>query len=103
MRTGRVVGLVVVWVAFAIYSGVAVWERGYLGVWEAGFDNVASLQILTDLGIALFLIASWMVGDAKARGATVWPYLVVTFALGSFGPLTYLLVREVQRPRVPAA
>ncbi|WP_293387684.1 DUF2834 domain-containing protein [Nevskia sp.] len=77
---------------FSILSAYALKEVGYLGIFTAHF-HPAGLQVLTDLVIALTLVMVWMVGDARARGVTVWPYIVATLALGSFGPLAYLLVR----------
>ena len=36
----------------------------------------------------------WMWRDAKATGRNAWPWIVATLALGSFGPLVYLLTRK---------
>jgi hypothetical protein len=35
-----------------------------------------------------------MVADGRARGINPWPFVAVTFALGSFGVLFYLALRE---------
>ena len=48
--------------------------------------------MLLDLVIACLLISSWMVIDARANGRNPWPYVAITLAAGSFGPLLYLLL-----------
>jgi hypothetical protein len=57
-----------------------------------------ALQILLDLIIAAWIAASWMVRDARKRKITVWPYLIVTSAIGSLGLLAYLVHRGVKSP-----
>ena len=47
-----------------------------------------------DLIIALSLFLIWMVFDAREREISVWPFVLITLTMGSFGPLLYLLVRE---------
>jgi len=87
---------------FSILSAYALREVGYLGIFSAHF-HPAGLQVLTDLVIALTLVMVWMVGDARSRGIAVWPYLVATLTLGSFGPLAYLLMRgTAAQPASPA-
>ena len=80
--------------AFGAYSLYVMWDFGYLGIWRAGFANAAALQILLDLVITCLLISGWMIGDARARGLKAWPFVGITIAAGSFGPLLYLLYRE---------
>lgn len=84
---------------FVIFSTWVMWDIGYLGIWQAGFESNGSLQILIDLGIACFLICSWIVGDARARGVSSAPWIIATFAMGTIAPLAYLLVREYQLDR----
>lgn len=84
--------LLAILLPFSILSAYALKEVGYLGIFTAHF-HPAGLQVLSDLVIALSLVMVWMVGDARSRGITVWPYLIATLALGSFGPLAYLLLR----------
>jgi hypothetical protein len=56
--------------------------------------NGWTVLAVTDLCIALTLVASWMVRDARARGRSVAGYLVLTLFAGSIGPLVYLLNRD---------
>lgn len=80
--------------AFGAYSLYVMWHYGYLGIWQAGVANPAALQILLDLVITCLLISGWMLADARARGLTAWPFVGITLAAGSFGPLLYLVYRE---------
>ena len=46
--------------------------------------------IITLIALGLFLV--WMWRDAKAEGRNPWPWILITLATGSIGPLIYLLV-----------
>jgi hypothetical protein len=47
--------------------------------------------------VILAVLASiWMVRDARERGLSAWPFILVTLVAGSFGPLLYLLTREIR-------
>ena len=37
-----------------------------------------------------------MVHDAKKQNLSAWPFVALTLAAGSFGPLCYLLIREAR-------
>jgi hypothetical protein len=37
-----------------------------------------------------------MVRDARERGLNPWPFVILTVLAGSFGPLLYLVLREVR-------
>ena len=82
--------------SFSAFSAWVMWEIGYLGVWQAGFVSSGSLQILLDLVIGCFLICSWMIGDAKARGLNPIPWVIAVGLTGTIAALAYLLVREYQ-------
>jgi hypothetical protein len=89
--------LVVTLVLFGALSAAAVAQHGYLGIFALHFQTFGGMQVLVDLVIALVLVMVWMWHDAKATGRNVWPWIAVTLALGSFGPLVYLLTRRSAR------
>ncbi len=91
----RIIGLSVVVVAFAVLTEVALSEFGLFGFFSALNANWATRQVHADLVIGL-LIASWfMWRDARELGLPWFPYFVMTLLLGSFGPLAYLIHREL--------
>ena len=81
---------------FALYSTYAVYQIGYIGIFESHF-HTAGFQVLADLVIACTLAMVWMWRDAAATGRNVWPLIVLTLTLGSIGPLIYLLLAPQQR------
>jgi hypothetical protein len=79
---------------FAVLSAAALWQHGYFGIFALHFRSFGGAQVLADLVIALMLVLVWMWHDAKANGRNIWPWIAVTLAFGSFGPLLYLLTRK---------
>lgn len=90
----RNLAVLLVLIAFGVYSMYVMWQVGYFGIWQAGIANIAALQVLLDLVIVCTLASIWMLVDGRAKGLTAWPFVVVTIAAGSFGPLLYLLYRN---------
>lgn len=86
--------ILVVLVLFGALSAAALWHHGYWGIIEPHFQSFGAGQVFADLVIALTLVMVWMWRDAKAQGRNPWPWIVATLALGSFGPLVYLLTRK---------
>ncbi|MEZ4453394.1 MAG: DUF2834 domain-containing protein [Nannocystaceae bacterium] len=86
--------LSVVALDFLALSAWAILEHGLRGIFESAFQSWATGLLAIDLILALSMIAGWMWVDARRHGLTVWPYLVITGALGSAGPLLYLIRRE---------
>lgn len=102
-RTVLLVVLALVTLDFAALTSYALLQHGYWGLFEHQLANPAGWQVLADLVIVCLLAMGWMVADARRTGRTVWPYLVTTLFLGSFGPLAYLLIGLLGAPdRRPA-
>ena len=86
--------LILVLGAFGVLSAIAVWQHGYIGLFTHQLASTAGLQVLADLCIALLLVLSWLWTDARRSGRNPWPWVLLTLAAGSFGPLLYLLWRR---------
>lgn len=99
----RLIALIAVILAFGALSVMALMEVGYIGIFEMHMQNYAGMQVLTDLVIVCVLAIVWMIGDAKTSGVNPWPFVVLTLAAGSFGPLFYLVAREVKAGAVRTA
>ncbi len=61
--------------------------------------NAWTVLLAVDLAISLGLVCTWVVADARERGVSPVPYVLLTVATGSIGPLLYLLFgRRAPRP-----
>jgi molybdopterin-guanine dinucleotide biosynthesis protein A len=76
------------------------------GVAAGGIDALLALLETTnpwmfvfgaDLVIALSMVAVWLIRDAKKSGRSAAPFVVLTAATGSIGPLLYLVTRKAAR------
>lgn len=92
----RLVALIAVILAFGALTAEALIETGYLGIFLGPLESWAGTQVLFDLVIVCVLAIIWMLNDAKTSGVNPWPFIVLTLAAGSFGPLFYLVAREVK-------
>lgn len=99
MRTVLILALA----AFGAFTMYAMWEVGYLGIWQAGMSSVGAWQVLLDLVVMSLIALGFIWRDAQRTGRTVWPYAVLTLAAGSFGPLLYLLLAPSGRPAFKAS
>ena len=81
---------------------LAQYDWSYLGFLREAHSTLAGVQVLVDLVIALTLFLVWMWNDAKGRGISPVPYLVVTLFLGSIGALLYLLRTSGNEATEPA-
>jgi hypothetical protein len=86
--------LTIVLIAFGIQGLYVMSQVGYWGIWINNLNHPAGQQALADLTISLSMVMVWIWRDAKATGRNVWPWIIVTLAAGSFGPLIYLLTRK---------
>jgi hypothetical protein len=86
--------LIITLLAFGALTAMALAHHGYFGIFALHFQTWGGMQVLIDLVIALTLVMIWMWRDARATGRNVWPWIAATLALGSFGPLLYLLTRK---------
>lgn len=87
------IALAVLLFDFTAFTVYVVAQYGIVGLFEKAFANAATVLLLTDLTIALSLVMAWMWQDARARGVSPIPYLVLTLSFGSVGPLLYLIRR----------
>lgn len=86
--------LITILILFSALSATALWQVGYLGLFTQQFANSGTQQVLADLIIAVCICLYWMWYDAKATGRNIWPWIALTLATGSFGPLLYLLTAK---------
>jgi hypothetical protein len=91
---GKQIGLGLVLIDFVALTAYAVYHHGYLAFFDFQTMNAIQVQIFVDLIIALTIVLGWMWRDAKSRGISPIPYVVMTLFLGSIGPLVYLIRRE---------
>jgi hypothetical protein len=97
MNTAQI-GVEAILIVFSIFSGYVVYQYGYIGLFEQGLANAATIQIFLDLTIALSLVLLWMWQDARKQGISPLPYVILTLTLGSIGPLLYLVRRFGKTP-----
>ncbi|QUY42974.1 hypothetical protein HRE53_14480 [Acaryochloris sp. 'Moss Beach'] len=84
---------------FTLLSGYAMTQVGYLGILDYHRYSPAGWQVFTDLGIALVLVLSWLIPEARKSNRNPWPWVLVTVFTGSFGPLLYLITAKTTSPQ----
>ena len=94
--SSRLILLILVLVAFGILSTLALLDVGYFGIIAPHFQSYGGGQVFADLCILAVMACIWMISDARTSGLPAWPFIVMTVFLGSFGPLFYLLARELR-------
>ena len=93
LRLSALLGAILVLGALTV---LALQESGFIGIFAGQFASYAGLQVLTDLVIVCVLAIIWMIRDARTSGVTPWPYVLITLIAGGFGPLLYLVARELK-------
>jgi hypothetical protein len=88
------IGLGIVLLGFSLLTAECVYQYGYLGFFRMAASNIVSITLSADVVIALTMIAVYMGNDARERGISPVPYLLLTLTLGSVGPLLYLIRRS---------
>jgi hypothetical protein len=94
--SSRLVVLLAVIAGFGVLTALALMDVGYFGILSPHFQSWGGAQVFFDLVIACLLACIWMMSDARERGLAAWPFVLITLVMGSFGPLLYLVVREVR-------
>lgn len=82
---------IIILIPFSALSLYALAQVGYIGILDYHRHSPAGWQVITDLVIALVLVLTWLIPEAKKAGRNPWPWVVVTLFGGSFGPLLYLV------------
>ena len=71
-RKQIVLGLVLA--DFSALTAYAVWQHGFVGVFQLALASWATGLVFVDLVIALGLVLIWMMGDSRERGLAFLPY-----------------------------
>ena len=86
--------LIIVLIPFTLLTIYASYQFGVIGIFKEGLKNSATTQILVDLFISAFFFIFWLKNDAKRMNRHFYIWAMITLAIGSFGPLLYLLTRK---------
>ena len=80
------------------FLALTVWAVVQMGGLVAAFavitTNPATILLTVDLLLALSIACTMIWMDAKQRSINPLPYLALTLATGSAGPLAYLIRRQ---------
>lgn len=75
---------------FGALSLYALWQVGYVGLFQYQLAEPAGWQVLCDLVVSLIIVLAYIDPELKRVEKSVLPWVALTLALGSFGPLLYL-------------
>src|ERR1700752_4141200 len=82
----------IVWLGFAVLT-IAIFAVEGSTALAIPYPRLASIVVTVDLFIALALVSIWMYFDARKRGKSAIPFILMALVFGSLGPLTYLFLR----------
>jgi hypothetical protein len=85
---------IIILIPFTLLTAYAVAQEGYFGLFDYQLRSPAGWQVLADLVVALLLLLSYLVPEARKAGRNPWPWVVLTLFLGSIAPLLYLALGE---------
>jgi RsiW-degrading membrane proteinase PrsW (M82 family) len=91
---------IMILIPFTVLTAYAVQKVGYIGIFDYHRHSPAGWQVIADLVIALVLVLTWLVPEARKAGRNPWPWVVATLFLGSFGPLLYLVFAQRPAPQL---
>src|SRR2546427_789075 len=80
------------WLGFAALT-IAIFAVEGSTALAIPYPRLASIGVTVDLFIALALVSIWMYFDARKRGKSAIPFILMALVFGSLGPLTYLFLR----------
>ena len=86
----------VVLAGFSAYTVMVMAEAGPTGFLALALREPWGMQMLLDVGMSLGCFAALAIPDARARGITVWPYLVACVFLGSPAAIAYFVHRALR-------
>ena len=89
MKNRRLLAIAIL-IPFTLLTVYAVAQVGYIGLLDYHRHSPAGWQVFTDLVVALILVLTWMIPEARRSGRNPWPWVVATLFLGSIGPLLYM-------------
>jgi hypothetical protein len=81
-------------IPFAALTLYTVMDVGYIEIFNYQRHSSAGWQVLADLVVALLLVLSWLIPDARKTGRNPWPWVLMTPFIGSISPLLYLATRK---------
>ncbi len=93
MSNRRILAIILL-IPFSILTVYALSQVGYIGIIDYHRYSPAGWQVIIDLVIALILVLTWLVPEAKKAGRNPWPWVVLTIFTGSIGPLLYLATKK---------
>ncbi len=77
-------------IPFLLLTAYALVDVGLFGIFAAIFRDSGGLQVGADLVVALILVLTWLIQDARRQDRNPWPWVVLTLIAGSISPLLYL-------------
>ena len=87
-------------VPFVAFSLWVVADVGYFGLLQQAVSTNVGQQVSIDLVLACTMVLVFVHRDAKQRGVAFWPWVLLTVALGSIGPLAYFAYTGWRTPNI---